>query len=193
MPESHDFLSIDLSIDASIIAQQLTLIAADLYNEITLAECEAWQSLSPHGPTPPHINAVIRHSNKVQTWVLRTLESSTKQESQTAQVASHIIAIANGCLALNNFSTLFSVVTALNEESVQQSLESINTRARLRLMHLQEVVSPKRGFWCYRQAIRTALLPCVPFLGELLQGDISDDDLMRSDSVRDCAHRSKFH
>ena len=174
MLDSPNLLPIDLSIGASTIAQQLTLIAADLYHRVTLAECEVWQSLSPQSPTPKqtsHINAVLHHSNKLRTWILRALEFSTDQEKQTEQVASHIIAIADGCLALNNFSTLFSIISALNEELAQQPLMSMKVDTRLRLMHLQELVSPKRGFWHYRQAIRMAPLPCVPFLGELLQPD----------------------
>lgn len=174
MPEPLDFLSIDLSIDASTIAQQLTLIAADLYHAVTLAECEVWQSLSPQKPTPkqtPHINAVLHHANELRTWILRTLEFSTNQKRQTAQVASHVIAIADGCLALNNFSTLFSIISALNEESAHGPLMSIKARTRLRLTYLQELVSSKRGFWHYWQAIRMSPLPCVPFLGELLRRD----------------------
>ena len=171
MPNPIDFLPIDLSIDATIIAQQLTLIAADLYHELTLAECELWQSLSPHNPTPnqtPHINAILHHSNELRAWILHTLNSSTNQQRQTAQVASHIIAIADACLALNNFSTLFSIVSALDGEPAQRSLRSIEAETRMRLTRMQEVVSAKRGFWYYRQVIRTVSLPCVPVLGELL-------------------------
>ena len=181
MLESLEFHSIDLSIDANILAQQLTLIATDLYNNLTLVECEVWQSLSPRNQTPkqtPRINAILHHSNELRAWTLRTLESSTKQQREAAQVASHMIAIADGCLALNNFSTLFSIVSALNEESVQRPLMSLEIETRLRLAHLQELISFKKGFWHYRQAIRRAPLPCVPFLGELLRGGISDGNSM---------------
>ncbi|KAL8793171.1 MAG: hypothetical protein Q9195_004201 [Heterodermia aff. obscurata] len=168
MLDQLDFLSIDLSIDAIIIAQQLTLIAADLYHGLTLAECEVWQSLSPHTPSPtqtPHINAVINHSNELRIWVLRTLKLSTDKKEQAAQVASHIIDIADSCLALNNFSTLFSIVSALTDEHSQRPLMGLKAKVRSRLTYLQELISSKRGFWHYRQAIRTASLPCVPFLG----------------------------
>ena len=181
MLKTLDFVSIDLSIDASIIAQQLTLIAADLYNNLTLAECEVWQSLPPRNETPkqaPHINAILHHSDELRLWTLRTLESSTNQPREAAQVASRIIAIADGCLGLNNFSTLFSIVSALNEKSVQRPLMSLEIETRLRLTYLQELVSFKSGFWQYRQAIRRAPLPCVPFLGELLRRDLSDGNSM---------------
>ena len=174
------FLSIDLAIDSNTIAQQLTLIAADLHNELTLDECEAWQSLSPHNPTPkqtPHINAILHHSDDLRNWVLRRLELSKSKKRQTARVASHIIAIADGCLALHNFSTLFPIVSALIEQPAQRLLMNLRAKTRSRLTHLQELVSSKKGFWHYRQAMRTAPLPCVPFLGGLLPCDLSDVNL----------------
>ena len=159
-----DLLEI-LTIDADIIAQQLTLTAADLYNKITLAECEAWQSLSPLDVFPeqtPHINAVIHHSNKLRTWILRMREFSKHQDRDTqAQIWARIVAIADSCLTLNNFSTVFSIISALGDDLTQR----IHDKTRSRLAHLRRLFSPTRGFWLLRQTLRAASPPCVPFIG----------------------------
>ena len=163
MPNTFQFLQVD----TYVCAQQMTLIAANLYGQITADECEAWQSLSKQSTMPeqtPHINAVIRHHNETHSWALRTIVKPTYQETQL-QAVYHLIAIADACRALNNFATLTSIISALTDEQAQQAGQSIDASARSKLMQLQALTSSAKGFLEFRQAVRLAALPCVPSLG----------------------------
>ena len=172
-----------LTIDAKNIAQLLTLHASDLYNHITLTECELWQSLSSldvlASRQTPAINAVIQHSNDLQHWVRRTLECSRDFRPGTeGRVLTHVVSIANYCLTFNNFSTLFSMVSALDDEHILSVLPSIGIGTERCLTHLRTLVSPTRGFVQYRRTVRAALLPCIPFLGLSVQSHSLATDLI---------------
>lgn len=165
-----------LHFDADAFAQQLTIVAANIYGQITAVECEAWQSLSKRSSTPeqtPHINAMIRHHNEVWLWALDMITTPTDRKEQV-QVMNHLVAIADECRTLNNFATLTSIISAMSDETAERVSRSIYAPAQSKLMKLQALVTPARGFIEYRQAVRLAALPCVPCLGSSAHPGLTD-------------------
>jgi len=163
-----------LQFDADTFAQQLTLIAATLYNRITTTECLTWPSLSKHSSTPtqtPHINAVIRHHKALRQWTLAAITTPTDRATQV-QVITHFIAIAVACRALNDFASLFSVVSAIaddndDERVTREVIQSLHAATKKRYEELKRLVGPERGFVELRRAMRGAGVPGVPCLGSL--------------------------
>ena len=156
-----------LDVDAVVLAEQLTILAADLYGRITSAECETWQSLSNrHGmlEQAPRIDATIRHHNGVKAWVSRIIKEPTDLESQL-QVTKHLIAVGDSCCALNNFATLFSISSAMASKQISGLVQRLEPTVRSRWDFLQHLVSPTMGFIRYRQTVRQVQLPCLPCLG----------------------------
>ena len=163
MPNSLQFVQID----ASLFAQQLTFVAANLYGKVAASECVAWQAFSKHSTMPEqasNINAMIRQHDKTYRWALQTLIIPTEKKIQL-QILHHLIAIADACRALNNFATLFSIISASTDKRAEQAVQSIDASARSKLIQLQALTSSAKGFIEFRKAIRFAALPCVPFFG----------------------------
>ena len=174
-----------LRFDAVIFAEQLTIIAANLHSQIKVCELEAWRLHATQDILPeqaPHINDMIRHSNAVRSWTLHEIIAQTNQQKQI-RVMEYLIATADACRALNNFATLLSIISAMSAEPAQQVSRCIHAESQAKLVNLQTLAGPAKGYYEYRQVVRMAKLPCLPCIGSSTTPA----------SSRSAAYSHKFH
>jgi len=75
------------------------------------------------------------------------------------------------CLSLNNFSTLIHIIAGLNSTPIhrlRRTWESVSQKAMVSLGVLNNIMRPDKNYKEYRDVLRKAAPPCVPFLGKHL-------------------------
>ena len=177
-----------LDIDVTEFARQLTILESKLYGKIKPSEClnKTWQKkLVPDESDPaPNVKAVILHSNQLTNWVAEMILAHAdvkrrviviKQFVNIADVSIHkcflqgVSNFTQKCRALNNFSTLTSIVSALGTAPINRlsrTWQQVNARTQQTLETLRSLISSNKNFVEYREALHNANPPCIPFLGK---------------------------
>ena len=176
-----------LDIDVTEFARQLTIIESKLYGKIKPTEClnKTWQKkVSPEEPDPaPNVKAVILHSNQLTNWVAEMILTHADVKKRVI-VIKHFVNIADvstyldlkafaankpkKCRALNNFSTLTSIISALGTAPINRlgrTWAQVSTRTQATLEVLRSLIASTKNFAEYREALHQANPPCIPFLG----------------------------
>jgi len=197
MPKSMKKLKF-LDIDVTEFARQLTIIESKLYGKIKPTEClnKTWQKKVGEGePEPaPNVKALILHSNQMTNWVAEMILAQADVRKRVV-VIKHFISVADvrtfspsfwglplwpalanhvayyqKCKALNNFSTLTSIISALGTAPIarlKRTWDQIPQRTQAVLESMRRLMASTRNFGEYREALHAANPPCIPFFGEL--------------------------
>ncbi|KAK5988768.1 Cell division control protein 25 [Cladobotryum mycophilum] len=173
MPKNMKKLKL-LDIDATEFARQLTVIESRLYGKIKAAEClnKTWQKKVGDGePDPaPNVKALILHSNQMTNWVAEMILAQTDVKKRVV-VIKHFVAVADKCRALNNFSTLTSIISALGTAPIarlKRTWDQVPQRAHIVLETMRRLMASTKNFGEYREALHIANPPCIPFFGVYL-------------------------
>jgi len=86
-------------------------------------------------------------------------------------VIKHFVAIADRCRALNNFSTLTSIVSALATAPIhrlQRTWNQVPGKTKDTLESMRKLIASYKNFAEYRLELHGANPPCTPFLGVYL-------------------------
>ncbi|KAK9489216.1 ras guanine nucleotide exchange factor domain-containing protein [Lipomyces doorenjongii] len=164
-------------------ARQLTLIDFQLYSRILSLEClyRAWPgnvrstnsnriSLSPDIRHNKNIKAFIMHSNTLTTWTVHTVLAQTDIRSRVRMI-EHLIAVADSCRALKNFSSLAAIVSALYSSPIyrlKKTWGALRHSSIVILASLERLMNSAHNFREYRATLHMLSPPCVPFLGVYL-------------------------
>ncbi|GAA5959426.1 hypothetical protein JCM21900_006856 [Sporobolomyces salmonicolor] len=159
-----------LDLEPLELARQLTIMDGRLFQRITPQEClgKAWPK--EFGSEAPNISAMIDMSNAVTRWVTETILAQDDQKKR-ASIVKHFVAIAERCLSLNNFSTLIHIIAGLNSTPIhrlRRTWETVSQKAMVSLGMLNNIMRPDKNYKEYRDVLRKAAPPCVPFLGVYL-------------------------
>ena len=160
-----------LDIDVLEFARQLTVIESKLYCKIKPTECldKTWQKkLRPGEPDPAeNVKALILHSNQLTNWVAQMILTQADVKRRVV-VIKHFVAIADKCRGLNNFSCLTSIISALGSAPITRlgrTWAQVNARTTHTLESMRTLMGSTRNFLAYRDALKSATPPCIPFLG----------------------------
>ncbi|KAL2014959.1 hypothetical protein VTK56DRAFT_6723 [Thermocarpiscus australiensis] len=163
-----------LDIDVVEFARQLTIIESRLYGKIRPTEClnKTWQKKVAEGePEPaPNVKALILHSNQMTNWVAEMILSQTDVRKRVV-VIKHFVAVADKCRALNNFSTLTSIISALGTAPIarlKRTWDQVPQRIHATLETMRKLMASTKNFGEYREALHAANPPCIPFFGVYL-------------------------
>ncbi|PYI09247.1 ras GEF [Aspergillus sclerotiicarbonarius CBS 121057] len=176
-----------LNLDSMELARQLTIIESNLYNRIKPQEClnKAWQRKTQEGSCPRRtstatesstnkeesgIKAIINHSNHLSRWIMEMILGQPEMKKRVS-VLKFLITVADKCKTLNNFATTTTIISALSTAPIyrlHRTWSQVSSRSRTLLADLQALMSSERNFAKYRDALRLAVLPCIPFLGVFL-------------------------
>lgn len=182
-----------LDIDVVEFARQLTIIESRLYGKIKSTEClnKTWQKKVGEGePEPaPNVKALILHSNQMTNWVAEMILSQTDVRKRVV-VIKHFVAVADviftprlipqclertllttnqKCRALNNFSTLTSIISALGTAPIarlKRTWDQVPQRIHATLETMRKLMASTKNFGEYREALHAANPPCIPFFGK---------------------------
>ncbi|KAJ3120509.1 hypothetical protein HK100_012757 [Physocladia obscura] len=147
-------------------ARQLTLMESIMYNKIQPVEClkKAWSAKENN--QSPNIKGMIRMSNQIAAWTVTTILTEPDVKRRGALIRQ-FVSIAEKCRALNNFCTLTTILGALNSASVhrlKKSWQLLGKRISV-FKELCELMSLEKNFARYREALKSANPPCIPYFG----------------------------
>lgn len=158
-----------------ILAYQVTLIEASIFNAIPP------MALLEHSSRTPHPRVVA--STDFFNYITRCIEHSIllpQEASSRAQLVHFWIKVAARCLDINNYQTLKAIVSALNTPPVQRLKRTwayVPRKSAARLESLDELMSEANNYGNYRETLGTEnslqLLehyarPTIPFLGTFI-------------------------
>uniref|UniRef100_A0A5F7ZD53 Ras-GEF domain-containing protein n=1 Tax=Macaca mulatta TaxID=9544 RepID=A0A5F7ZD53_MACMU len=108
-----------------LLAEQLTLIDADLFKKVELYEClgSIWGQRHQKGSehVAPTVCATIAHFNRLTNCVTTScLGDHSLRAQDRARVVEHWIKVARECLRLNNFSSVHAIVSALRSNPIHR-------------------------------------------------------------------------
>ncbi|KAI9480901.1 MAG: ras guanine nucleotide exchange factor domain-containing protein [Benjaminiella poitrasii] len=173
-----------LQFQAHIIAYQVTLIEAAIFNAIPP------HALLEHSSKHPHPRIVA--STDFFNYVTRYIEHSVllpQEASARAQLIHYWIKVASRCFDINNYQTLKAIVSALNTPPVQRLRRTwayIPKKSLTKLETLNDIMSEANNYGHYREHMgmvstmvvngKSAQLirdehfarPTVPFLGTFI-------------------------
>lgn len=163
-----------LDIDPTEFARQLTIIESRLYGKIKPTEClnKTWQrKLGPDDPEPAaNVKALILHSNQLTNWVAEMILNQSDVKKRVV-VIKHFVSVADKCRAMNNFSTLTSIISALSTAPIgrlTRTWAQVNARTMTVLEQMRKLMHSTKNFGEYREALHLANPPCIPFFGVYL-------------------------
>ena len=174
-----------LDIDAMEFARQLTIIESRLYAKIKPSECldKTWGKKDDPDASP-NVKALVRHSNKLTHWVAEMILNQQDVKKRVV-VIKHWVSIADvsyGCLSccqlltvlyqkcrtLNNFSTLTSIISSFSTAPIHRlnrTWQAMNSKTSAVLETHRKVMAAERNFADYRETLKLACPPCIPFFG----------------------------
>ncbi|KAL2315918.1 Ras guanine nucleotide exchange factor efc25 [Schizosaccharomyces pombe] len=173
-------------------ASQMTLLEFDYLKQIPSREWifRSWVSRDSRSAVRNYIN----FSNCFTYWIINCILEKKNTKARAA-VISFFIQTAYKCLSLQNFSTLMSIVSALNSAPIYRlhaAYKLVKAEDIICLSGLREIVETKKNFSTYRALLRKAELPCVPFLGVILS-DLTFIDEGNPDVLDSSPHLLNFN
>jgi len=117
-----------------------------------------------------NIRALIVYSNQLTNWTAHVVLSQTDLKKRV-NVIKHLIAIAQQCRKLNNFSSMTAIISALYSATIHRlhkTWEALSHRWHVILDSLNQLMNSTRNFGEYRAVLHLVNPPCVPFFGVYL-------------------------
>ncbi|OQE36019.1 hypothetical protein PENCOP_c012G04499 [Penicillium coprophilum] len=164
-----------LRLDAKEIARQLTIMEAHMFGKVHRDELlnKNWQKKESIN-TPelaPNVRALIRYSNQLSNWVCALILAESELKKRT-QVIGHLVNVANICHQLQNYSAMISILAGLESAPIYRLARTwamVTERSCNTLRPMQAIIFSAHNYQAYRDTLRVAVPPCIPFLGLLLK------------------------
>jgi DNA-binding transcriptional ArsR family regulator len=168
-----------LDIDPVELARQMTLIENSLYCDIAPQEMLGQEFKKKVGISSAiHVKAMIQLSTRVTGWIADSVLNE-KEAKRRAAVIKYWIKVGDSCLQLQNYNTLMAIRSALDSTGVsrlRRTWDLISTRHKNNLEIMRGATDTSRNFAKYRQRLKGAIAPCLPFLGVYLTDMTFIDD-----------------
>jgi son of sevenless len=169
------------------LAQHLSLFESGLYRKIRAQECFLWTT-TKEGDTVKNIRAFCATHDKLADWVrcsilevdilgkranivdfwIRVAEVRWMNDYTTRLVL--ISPIPQKCRTLNNFSSMSSIVAALQSVLISRlHFTWLNSSRETYLKPLRKVIHPASNYAYYRSILDAVEGPCVPFVGPFMK------------------------
>uniref|UniRef100_A0A8C3CP91 Ral guanine nucleotide dissociation stimulator like 2 n=1 Tax=Cairina moschata TaxID=8855 RepID=A0A8C3CP91_CAIMO len=175
-----------LAFQAQEVAEQLTLMEADLFVRLVPYEClgALWSQRDKKGQERacPSVRATVRQFNRLAGAVVRScLGGAGLRPPQRARLLEKWIRVAEECRALRNFSSLCAIVSALQSSPVHRlkhSWEEIGRDAQRSYEELSAICSEQDNYSASRQLLFQGV---VPYLGTFLRDLVMLDAAMKDE------------
>lgn len=116
------------------------------------------------------LTAMSTLSNQITGWVADSILDE-KDPKKRAALLKFFIKLADRCLGLNNFSTLFAVLAGLNSSTIlrlKKTWDVLSPKYRNLMESLRVMIEHSRNHRNYRNRLRNVEGPALPFLGLIL-------------------------
>ncbi|XP_050538375.1 ras-specific guanine nucleotide-releasing factor RalGPS1 isoform X2 [Daktulosphaira vitifoliae] len=152
-------------------ASQLTHLDLEIFHQISpeeLSSC-AWNKKQKL-EVSPNVVAFSRQFNHVSFWVVQEILKGVTPKLR-ADLITQFIKISKKLYELNNFHSLFAVISSLQSASVyrlSKSWNNVSKKDRQSFDKLANVFSESNNWRNLRDHLETLRLPCIPYLGVFL-------------------------
>jgi len=151
----------------SELARQMTLIEFDIYRRIQPTECLdlRW---SKKQESAPNVLELIRRFNLISAVVAyRILQE--KETSPRVKVLNFFINVALECQRIQNFNGMMEIVSALNSSAIHRLKRTFDSLSQKMKSAVEQFATfSSSNFKAYRDTVRCAEPPCLPYLGVYL-------------------------
>ncbi|CAO3594261.1 unnamed protein product [Absidia cylindrospora] len=165
--------------DCMELARQFTLMESALFCQITPYEMIGQEFKKKVGQsTAVHVKAMIQKSTHLTSWISDSIlrEQDAKRR---AQMIKFWIKVGDCCLQMNNYNTLMAIRSALDSTSIRRlkkTWDHLSAKYKHMLEPIYRATDSSRNFAEYRTRLKTAVAPCLPFLGVYLTDMTFIDD-----------------
>jgi len=160
-----------LDINPLEAARQLTLLESLSLSRVSPAEYsnKAWCSAGC-ATKSPNVLEIITRFNQLSYWIASEI---VKQADLSLRVKtlSRFIKLGEMLRTLNNFQGVMAVYTALNMSSVQrlnETWKNVPSKYMSLFEDITQLLSAAHNYKIYREILKNASPPCVPFQGVYL-------------------------
>ncbi|KAH0788387.1 RasGEF domain containing protein [Histomonas meleagridis] len=162
-----------LDVDPVELARQASLYHNDIFCRIGSLELLTAIWGTKKGGGSHNVDELTQHFDMFSRYVQLTVIQGEDAKAR-AKVFKHWVDTAIAFREMNNFHGVFTVMCALTHRSVQRMKETI--KASLKLLNrstkkiydnLVELCMFQNDFHNYREELKSAKEPCVPFIGSL--------------------------
>ncbi|CAE6391038.1 unnamed protein product [Rhizoctonia solani] len=166
--KSASYASVNVvDFDALELARQLTILESNLYSKILPEEILDVGLPSSAGERGNSIRAMSTLSTAITGWVTEIIldEQDTKKRTGLLKL---FIKVADHCDDLSNFSTLRSILAALDSSTISRLSKTwmgLSAKNKTRLENLRKLTDHTRNHYEYRARLRSVRGHAVPFLG----------------------------
>ncbi|WAR30689.1 RPGF1-like protein [Mya arenaria] len=162
------------------IAEQMTLIDANLFQQIEIPECLLWAKEQSE-ELSPNLTKFTEHFNKMSYWCrTRILTQNDAKEREKYMVK--FIKIMRHLRKINNFNSFLALLSALDSSPVSRlDWQRQHVEA---LKDFSQLIDSKGSFRSYRQALADTDPPCIPYIGLILQ-DLTFINIGNQDCLSD--------
>lgn len=169
MPQAETKL---LDWNVTSVAEQFVLIEFALFKAVDLREISnlAWKSEQPRKTAINVVNIFNRFEN-VSQWAATEVVMA-QSSRQRVVVIEKLIQLAQKCAELRNYNSLMEIVAGLNRGSVQRlkkAWEAVAHTSRESFRTLNSVVDSLQNYKTYREQLKKAAHPCLPYFGIFLR------------------------
>ncbi|XP_062268423.1 rap guanine nucleotide exchange factor 1b isoform X9 [Platichthys flesus] len=154
----HDFRSHE-------IADQLTLLDAELFYKIEIPEVLLWAK-EQNEEKSPNLTQFTEHFNNMSYWV-RSLIIQQEKAQDREKLLLKFIKIMKHLRKLNNFNSYLAILSALDSAPIRRLEWQKQTSEGLEEYCV--LIDSSSSFRAYRAALSEVEPPCIPYLGLILQ------------------------
>uniref|UniRef100_A0A8C8H690 CRK SH3-binding GNRP n=1 Tax=Oncorhynchus tshawytscha TaxID=74940 RepID=A0A8C8H690_ONCTS len=154
----HDFRSHE-------IADQLTLLDAELFYKIEIPEVLLWAK-EQNEEKSPNLTQFTEHFNNMSYWV-RSLIIQQEKGQDREKLLLKFIKIMKHLRKLNNFNSYLAILSALDSAPIRRLEWQKQTSEGLE--EYCTLIDSSSSFRAYRAALADVEPPCIPYLGLILQ------------------------
>jgi len=180
LPSVFDGQTFDfIDIEPLEIARQLSIIEFSLFQKIAPKELlnQKWTKVEKE-TLAPGVISVTRRFNTVSWWIATMIVRINELKPRAAMM-KRCIAIAEHCIALNNFNSAVEIISGLESSAVhrlKKTWELIPLETIVQLQNMKSIYSPHKAFKLYRERLHKAVGSCVPYLGIYLSDLVFIED-----------------
>ncbi|XP_074412739.1 rap guanine nucleotide exchange factor 1 isoform X9 [Zonotrichia albicollis] len=154
----HDFHSHE-------IAEQLTLLDAELFYKIEIPEVLLWAK-EQNEEKSPNLTQFTEHFNNMSYWV-RSIIMLQEKAQDRERLLLKFIKIMKHLRKLNNFNSYLAILSALDSAPIRRLEWQKQTSEGL--AEYCTLIDSSSSFRAYRAALADVEPPCIPYLGLILQ------------------------
>ncbi|KAL2314188.1 Protein ste6 [Schizosaccharomyces pombe] len=149
------------------IAKQLCILEFQSFSHISRIQflTKIWDNLNRFSPKEK--TSTFYLSNHLVNFVTETIVQEEEPRRRT-NVLAYFIQVCDYLRELNNFASLFSIISALNSSPIhrlRKTWANLNSKTLASFELLNNLTEARKNFSNYRDCLENCVLPCVPFLG----------------------------